>query len=467
MKRHRCIILLVTILALFPVQAAAQSPGSPGDPPGSGAGAARTLGVEDAVRLSLEMNQELAMSRLETEKAHARVSEAWGNTMPSVSVEGMYSRALKKPVFFLPDFSDLSSGRIVPIEIGTDHAFSLNLTAKQILFNSAVIIGVGASRIYSDAAHESYRAKKLETIAKVRKAFYGALLADEVRIMMLENLKNAEDNLRNVEVMSKQGIVSEYDQLRARVGVENLRPAVMQAENTSALSVEALRAVIGLDVTERIILKGRLEYVQMAQAVVDNAVEETMHRNPTLSALRLAVDVSQAYVNVQRSGYYPTLAAFGNYQYQAAKNDLKVSTNDFINSSTVGLSLSMNIFEGFQTNARVEQAKLDRQKAEEQLSAYETGIRTGVHSIVLMLHQAQKRVEAQGKTVELAERGYKIATSRFVNGAGTQLEVNDAQLALTQAKVNRMQAIFDYLVSSAELEQTLGITPSYVTEEKE
>lgn len=459
MKRHRFIIVFVMMCVVCTIRSSSQAL-----PPSQARAAVRSLGIEDAVRLSLELNQELAVSRLETEKSHARVSEAWGNTLPSVSFEGMYSRAIKKPVFFLPDFSDLSSGRIVPIEIGTDHAVTLNFTARQIIFNSAVFIGVGASGTYAEAAHESYRAKRLETIAKVRKAFYGALLADEVRVMMLENLKNAEDNLHNVDVLSKQGLVSEYDELRARVGVENLRPAVMQAENNAALSVEALRVVIGLDVNEKITLTGRLEYVQLAQALIDNAIDETMHANPTLSALRLAVDVSQAYVNVQRSGYYPTLAAFGNYQYQAAKNNLSISTSDFIKSSTVGLSLTMNLFEGFQTNARVEQAKLDKQKSQEQLTAYEMGLRTGVHSTVMVLHQAQKRVEAQGITVELAERGYKIASTRFVNGAGTQLEVNDAQLALTQAKVNRMQAVYDYLVASAELEQALGIIPPYVTE---
>jgi outer membrane protein TolC len=451
MKRHRFIILIVSLCVMSNTRTPAQS---------------RTLGLEDAVRLSLELNQDLAMSRLETEKSHARVSEAWGNTLPTIDVAGSYSRAIKKPVFFLPDFTNLSSGNVVPIEIGTDHALSLNFTATQILFNSAVFVGVGASRIYADAAHESYRAKKMETIAKVRKAFYGALLADEVRTMMVENMKNAEDNLHNVELLSKQGIVSEYDQLRAAVGVENLRPIVMQAENNAALAVEGLRAVIGLDVKEQISLKGRLVYDPMDKAVVDNAVDEAATTNPTLSALRLAVDVNQAYVNVQRSEYYPTIAAFGNYQYQAAKNNLAISTNDFIKSSTVGISLTMNLFKGFQTNARVEQAKLDKQKSIEQLSAFETGLRTGVHSFVMQLEQAQKRVESQGRTVEQAERGYKIASTRFMNGAGTQLEVNDAQLALTQAKVNRMQAIYDYLVSSADLEQALGRLPAYVKDDE-
>ena len=73
-------------------------------------------------------------------------------------------------------------------------------------------------------------------------------------------------------------------------------------------------------------------------------------------------------------------------------------------------------------------------------------------------------MEAQQRTVETAERGYKIVTTRFLANAATQLEVNDAQLALTQAKVNRIQAVYDYLVASADLDELLGRLPSYAIE---
>ena len=75
----------------------------------------------------------------------------------------------------------------------------------------------------------------------------------------------------------------------------------------------------------------------------------------------------------------------------------------------------------------------------------------------------RRRIEAQEKTVEQAQRGYDIASTRFVNGLGTQLEVNDAQVALTQARVNRIQAYYDYVIASVDLNETLGILPEYVS----
>ena len=168
-------------------------------------------------------------------------------------------------------------------------------------------------------------------------------------------------------------------------------------------------------------------------------------------------------MKAERSNYLPRLYGFGNYQYQAAQNDLKVSTHDFINSIQVGLQLSMNVFQGFQTDARVEQASIDMRRTQEQVANLELNLRSLAESIVLRLREARRRIEAQEKTVEQAQRGYNIASTRFVNGLGTQLEVNDAQVALTQARVNRIQAYYDYVVARVDLNETLGILPEYVT----
>jgi outer membrane protein len=419
------------------------------------------LTIDDAVRIALERNQQLASSRFEVRKAQAQVNEAYGTALPALDLRGDYSRALKKPVFFLPDFGNPESNRIVPIEIGSDHAFNITLSARQKIFDYAVFTGVGAAKVYANAAREMYRAKELEVTANVRIAFYGVLLAAEVRDMMYANLQNAEENLRNVRLLSSQGIVSEYDELRATVGVDNLRPSVIQAENSYALALDALKGAMGIDVREDIEVEGELEFREVNRELLTSAQNNVLTTNASLQAMRLQVDVNRAFISYERSQYIPTVELFGNYQYQAAKNQFDFSGNDFIGSSIVGISLSFNIFQGFQTNSRVQQARMELRKSEQQLSAYETALKTIVHSTLLRIEEADRRVQSQDRTVEQAEKGYRIATTRYVNGSGTQLEVNDAQLALTQAKLNKMQAVYDYLVASAELDNVLGRMPNY------
>lgn len=446
----RSVSLVVCILLLaFPLMGQTAGP--------------RLLTLEQALTLALEKNRDLRTARLEVERADARVREAWGYALPSIDLSGRYTRALERPVFFLPDFANPGSNRTVAVEIGTAHAFDMTLSARQTLFNSTVIVGVGAANVYSDAARELARGKEVETVANVRKAFYGALLAGEVRSLMRANLANAEENLANVRTMAGQGLVSEYDELRAVVGVDNLRPEVIRAENNYALALDNLRSMIGIEITDSIDIAGSLELIPFPEDVATGAVDRVKELNPSLQAMRLQVLVNEAFVSAEKSNYLPTLSAFGNVQYQAAKNSFAISTADFFRSAQVGLTLSFSIFQGLQTNARTDQASVEVRKSEEQLARMETTLRTAAHSAVLQLRQARQRVDAQARTVEQAERGYRIATTRFVNGSGTQLEVNDAQLALTQARVNRIQAVFDYLIASADLDYLLGRMPEYLT----
>lgn len=418
--------------------------------------------LDRAISTALKENNQLAQQRFEVEKADQQVKEAWGSALPKIDVTGQYQNALKSPVFFLPDFSDPNSGRTVPIKIGSKHAITGSITAQQILFNSAVFVGIGASDIYSKAARKMYRAKASETVAGVRKAFYQALLAREMKTMMEQLLANSEENYKNAELMWKQGILSEYDKLRASVALENLRPQVMQAQTGYQLALDNLRATIGRVPAEGFVIEGDLTFKPVDEAELDNAEDNILNANWGYQALGLQVQVANAFVTAEKSAYLPTIAAFGNYQYQTQKNDLRISTADFIQSSTVGLSFSFNVFEGLRTNARVTQRELEVRKAEESLDEMEKRLKTAAHMTVANIRQAAKRVEVQQQTIDNAKRGYEIASARFKSGAATQLELNDAQFALTQAHVNRMQALYDYLTALADLENLLGMVPQQV-----
>jgi len=443
MQLKRISILFIVVCLFLPVSLAAQT--------------VQTLTLRDAVERAMRKDTELETARLEVERADARVMEAWGTALPAVDLSASYTRTLKSPIFFA-----IFNGQEVSIEMGIPHAVTMALGGKQLLFNGAVIAGLGAAHVYSELSRDLLLSKQLETVTRIRKQYYASLVAREAVVTMQSSLRNAEENLKNVRLMRSQGILSEYEELRATVQVDNLRPSVIQAENGYELSLDALRTTIGADTNDVLQLADSLKFVPADDSLVDRAEQLVLERNPGLRAVGRQIDLNGAAVLAQRSEYMPTVALFGQYQYQAAKDRFLFSTNDLISSAQVGISISLNLFQGGQTYARVEQAQVEERKAEQQRLNVERSLRTGVHSVIGNLRQARKRVEAQEKTVETAERGYRIVTARFLANAATQLEVNDAQLALDQARVNRIQAIYEYLVASAELDQLVGRFPDYV-----
>lgn len=441
-----------------------------------------SLTIDAAVRMAVQHNPELQSARLEVRRSDARVMEAWGYTMPSVDVSGTFNHIVEKPKSYFPDaiYYPLvklmdSTARVprptgqlieLPFSMSPTNSANAALNVRQILFNGSVFVGVGAASIYSQLARDVFLQKKVETVAKVRKAYFGALLAREALQMMQSNLKNAEENLKNVQLMRTQGIVSEYDELRATVGVDNLRPIVIQSETNYHLAVDNLRNTIGIGDSVNVIPSEGLVLQEVDEGILRSADQSVLEANPNLNIIKHQIELNGASVNAERANYLPTIVAYGSYSYTAIKDNYRISTNDFYKTAQVGLNFSLNLFQGLQTNSRIEQAQLERQKTEEQKGSLERNLQMGVRSLIGNIRQARKRIDAQQKTVETAERGYKIVTARFLSNAATQLEVNDAQLALSQAKVNRMQSIYDYLVAASELDSMLGRLPEYAVEEK-
>ena len=442
-----------------------------------------SLTIDVAVRMAVQHNPELQSARLEVKRSDARVMEAWGYTMPSVDISGTFNHVVTKPKSYFPDaiYYPLvklmdstakvpkATGQLIelPFSMSPSNSANAALNVRQILFNGSVFVGVGAANIYSKLARDIYMQKKVETVAKVRKAYYAALLAHEALAMMQSNLKNAEDNFKNVQLMRSQGIVSEYDELRATVGVDNLRPAVIQMETNFNLAVDNLRNTMGVADSVSIVPSESLVLQDVDEGILSAANESVLESNLALNIIKHQIELNGASVNAERANFLPTIMAYGSYSYTAIKDDYKISTNDFYKTSQVGLTFSLNLFQGLQTNSRIEQAQLERQKTEEQKSSLERNLQMGIKSVIGNLRQARKRIDGQQKTVETAERGYKIVTARFLANAATQLEVNDGQLALSQAKVNRMQAIYDYLVAASELDSMLGRLPEYALEPEE
>ena len=361
--------------------------------------------------------------------------------------KGNYTRNLKSPVFFF-------DGQ--PISVSQKNAFSATAQLNQVIFNSAVFTGVGTARTYQEAARETYRNALAETMYNVRQMYYTALFARETWELLQRSLENAEENLRNVRVMMNEGLVAEYDAIRAEVATENIRPQVLEAEQQYKDATNALKLVIGLDVNREVTPTGEFTYQTESLPGLAELQDKAVIANYSLRALELQMRVNQELIDINRSEYLPTVSLFGNYTYQGQADDFNFIT---VSSASAGLNLSLSIFKGFQSDARVQQARIDYLRIQEQYRSALQALRLQIETVAGRVENARRRIEAQGRTVDQAQRGYEIAQIRYNAGTGTQLEINDAELALRQARLNRVQAIFDYLVSRSQLGQFLGDVP--------
>ncbi|MDT3741245.1 MAG: TolC family protein [Candidatus Kapabacteria bacterium] len=455
----------------------------------------RKLTLDEAIKTALENNSDTRIAVMEVNKARAAVREAYGYALPSVGVSANFSHFLEKPMMAFPDFGALlvnsanqylydnkftfqkTDGSIAPMTfeeyeknkvpmetVLQSFALSNNYEAKvevqQILFNSAVFTGIGASAKYLQTSEEMLHSKVSKTVLQVKKAFYGIVLAKEAVSIAKLSLENFENHLSNVRALYNGGLAAEYNVLQAEVQVENFKPVVLDTENGLKNATEGLKMLLKIDKDTEIDVDGNLIYQEISVANANELIAEANKKNKDIKTLESKIEVDEAFVDLDRSDWWPSVAAFGNYSINGSSDDF-----NFMNyrQSMVGVAITMNLFNGNRTTNKVQQSSIERMKTEEQLSQLKNLITLQIKTKLNELDRVRQNLIAADRNIELAEKTAKIANVGFSNGTRTQLEILTAETQLRQAKTNRMQSVYAYIVTLSEIDELVGnINPEYI-----
>jgi outer membrane protein TolC len=435
----------------------------------------KILTIDEAIEIALNNNRDVLIAKKNVEKSEAAVDEAFGYALPSVDLSASFSHFLKKPQTPFPDFGALlnnatysvlfdenviprNENKFRPVgfslqSFAQSNSYESNIQVVQTLFNSAVFRGIGASQIYLDLAEEDLNRVISETVLNVKKAFYGTLLTKQILEITGASYTNAQDNLKNVKALFGQGLVSEYDAMQAEVQVENIRPTVLQFENSLEDAKNKLKILLGLNQHEDIDVSGELLYAKEDIPAREDLVLDSEKNNYSIKTLEIKMQVDDAFIDLDRSEYWPSLYAFGNYTYAGSADNWKFQN---YSSAIVGLTFKMNLFMGGQTKKRVEQSLISLQQTKEQLFQLKDFVSSEVKNKINELKRVESILDAQERNVNLAEKTYKISIVRYNEGTGNQLEIQNADLVLKQAKLNRLQSVFNYIIAKAELDNLLG-----------
>ncbi len=434
-----------------------------------------TINLEEAIDIALQSNKQIKISELEVKKARAAVSEAFGYALPSVDVSAGLSRFLEKPRMPFPDFEALLGNSVYGIlfnegvlpfdqrkfkplqtklqSFAQTNNYEASITLTQIIFNSAVFRGIGASAIYLDLAKERLKATVSETVLNVKKSFYGVLLLKEMLKITRERLQNAEENLRNLKSMNEKGLVSDFDVMQVEVQVENIKPKLIELQNALLKAKDGLKITLGISQHNNIDVTGEFDYTFVRYENDSLLINEAMENNYNLKVLKLKKQVDDEFIEIDRSDYWPTIALFGNYKFAGSSDNW-----DFQNytSSMIGINFSINLFKGRRVVNKVEQSEITAFQTLEQIALTEDFLRLQIKEKLNELKQIQSQIEALDRNVSLAEKAYEIAKVKYREGSATQLEVKNADVELSLAKTNRIKAVHDYVLAQAQLENLLG-----------
>jgi outer membrane protein len=429
------------------------------------------LTLDRAVDIALEGSRDLRDAQLGVETARRQVREAWGEVFPTVNANASYTRNLTVPGSFMPRiFFDPNAGpdELALVRFGGDNAWNFSMRAEQPLFRAAAFIGVGAAGRYEALQEETLRGRSHAVVTRVRVAFYDALLADEAVRLAESTVARIRQTLEETRRMERAGIASSYDVLRLEVELANVEPTMRRSRNAARAARRALAVELNLPDLENVEIGGTLGEMlgdapvlngEAEARLVEAAVQEALRQRSDIRQMRLLETLRRAEMRAEQSEYLPQVSLFGTYTIVAQQS----GSPSFFGGDApraygrqVGVQVSMPLFSGMQRPARVAQRQLAMEQVRTQRGLLEDQAEHQVRTFADQLNEAAQRTTAQRLAVQQAQRGYQIATVQYREGISSALELTDAENALRQSEFNYAEAIYDYLVARARLEEATG-----------
>jgi len=414
--------------------------------------AAVVLTIDDALAMALAQNPMFLASQEKESEARAQVRLAVSRFLPTLNAQG--TNTLDEKLFVL-EFPSMIPGQ-PPQRISIDFtknyqtalAFSLPLFA-----GGRLVAGYKQANYGLQASRESVRLSEQETVFNVKQAFYGYLLAREFAAVADEALRLAEDFRANVKNLHDVGMASKFDLLRSDVQVANLKPQAIRARNAVDVAALGLKTVLGLASETPIEVKGELvapPLDEVSQAIV----EEALAARPEIRQLDYQRRIAGEMLKMARGSMLPTIGIGGTYNLWS--DALSLRKGSWQNYYAINLSISLPLFNGFEARAQIGQSKAVIRELEWTRKGLSDAIAFEVRQAVLARDQAHETLTSQEKNVEQAREAVRIAELNYSEGLATNLDVSTAQMALSQARTNYSQALYDCVLSQAQLEKAIG-----------
>lgn len=433
------------------------------------------LNADDAVRLALANNRQIALAQARLDEAADGKGVAFGSFLPQVNGTGTYTRlaqvsqftlmAAHESVFGLPVFDPsgnyIGSTVPIPVAVGVDtfrlnlgsvNNYSLGLSAQQTLFtwgkltNAYRIAGLSA-----DIQKAAYAQARAQVRVDATSGFYGALLARKTAALMRESYDQLSRHVDQVQSLYDNGMATRFDVMKATLGLTNMGAQLSQIENAATLAQAGLRVTLGLPGDQPLALSDDLQPESLSVDLAA-ATDSALARRPELQQLRDALGIARLGTRIARAANLPNAFAQFNYSYA---NPVGFSAKWGSNwNATAGLS--MPLFTGLSNLNKLHQSQARRRQAEVALAQVEDGIRLEVQAQALALNQEVKNIGYQSRAVEVAKQALALAEQRYQNGLLTNLEYMDTQLALTQSRMSYLNSLANYRIAKARLLKAMG-----------
>ena len=419
--------------------------------------------LKEAVETALKNNYDIQLSKTGLEKAEATVEEARSSKRPTVK----YSWQAGRAKVTVPSAEQIQLLKGINKELNKKLSFTIPISSKTVVGtrytqNLNVIWPVwtgGAAENAIDAAKYAESVSKTDIYQKeadvklsATEAYFGYLKTLNMVEVTNKAVQNLSEHVNNVKLQYDAGIVAKLDVLSSEVSLANAKEMNIAAKNYKDVAEANLNNVMNTPIDTKLSPKSKDFPEPEIKITMDEAIKSAEKYRWELIKAKYAIEIAKAQVGMNKAGNKPVAAVGGGFDWTGSA----LSGFDKDNWKVFG-TVNWNLWDGGASAAKVKKAQASVKEAEQIFKQAQNKIKLEIKKDYLDVFAAKAKIQTARATVEQAEQAYKISVIRYRSGVGTNLDVLDGQLALSKAKTNYINAMYDYNIGLAKLERAMGI----------
>jgi outer membrane protein TolC len=416
--------------------------------------------LQQAVDYAEKNNMQVKNALLDVQIQEQSNKDITSAALPQVNGTGTFTYNAKIPVSLIPgEFFGQPAGTFLPVKFGVKYNVTGGISLDQLLFDGQVFVGLQARQTSMD-----YQQKNVEVTTETIKAniykIYYQLLVSKTQIELLDaNIDRLEKLLHDTKEIYKNGFAEKVDVDKVSVQLANVQTEKVKALNQVRNGYLGLKFLMGMPTKDSLVLTDSITYDQIREGLLDGSRFEYSDRKE-YQAIELGIKLNQYNIKRYKLSKIPTLSLNAYYNQNAQRNDFSFfkggQAYPWYAFSAVNLKLSIPIFHGFSTKAKIEQAKLQLQQSINQRENLKLSIDNEIETAKNNFQSAIATLDYQKENMELAETVYDQTKRKYEVGTGSQIEISTAETDLKTAQTNYIGALYDAIIAKVDYLKAIG-----------
>lgn len=398
------------------------------------------VSLEDVINMALETSEDLEIQNNAVQREASKIKEERAGLLPSFSGEIEWSNNFK-----YPDIDATAKTK--------DYHVNVGITVSQNVFTFGRISNaIAAAQRALDASRFNQEGTKQGVIYDAKMAFYGTCLAQRTLDIAEESYKNALENKKILEERVSGGRVSKYDNIKISADIASRKPSVNNARASFISAMEALKTLIGLESKNSVDLSDSVNPIY-PDFERDKLAFALYQNQPAIKVLAKNIEQKELLVRSKKAYLFPSVSTFATWNHKGDSNDVNMGSDSLDDYAVAGLKVNIPIWYGGISRAKLKQAKIDKKDAD-------LLFQQGKETYLLLLdktlneyNEYKKTLVANNEAVRLAEESFSYSQEVFTSGQISITDLNDAELQLTNSKINREVTYFNLNKTLAILER--------------